>query len=55
MELLRNAGHPLPGDAADELMLARDGAMVGGDAGDPVSAIAALRRTVERVLRDAKA
>ena len=55
MELLRNAGHPLPGDAADELMLARDGAMVGGYAGDPVSAIAALRRTVERVLRDAKA
>ena len=53
MELLRNAGHPLPGDAADELMLARDGAMVGGYAGDPVSACAALRRTVERVLRDA--
>lgn len=50
MDLLRHAGHPLPGDAADELMLARDGAMVGGYSGDPVSSSAALRRAVERIV-----
>lgn len=54
MGLLRQAGHPLPGDAADELMLARDGAMVGGYAGDPISSTAALRRIVERILAEAK-
>ncbi len=47
--VLRDGGHPLPGDGADELLLARDGAMVGGYAGDPVSAAAALRRTVARI------
>ena len=52
-ELLRDAGHPLPGDAADDLMLARDGAMVGGYAGDSVSASAAFRRTTERVVKEA--
>ncbi|MDF2492619.1 MAG: TetR family transcriptional regulator [Microbacterium sp.] len=31
--LLQEAGHPLPGDGADELMLARDGAMAGAYAG----------------------
>lgn len=48
--LLRQAGHPLPGDAADELILARDGAMTGAYAGDPVSATAALQRVVARIL-----
>jgi AcrR family transcriptional regulator len=49
--LLQNLGHPLPGDAADELMLARDGAMSGGYAGDPIAASAALVRVAERVIR----
>lgn len=52
--LLRSAGNTLPGDAADELVLARDGAMAGGYAGDPVSASAALHRVVDRILADAR-
>src|SRR5690606_36069197 len=51
--LMRDAGHPRPGDAADDLMLARDGAMSGGYAGDPVAASAALVRAVDRVLAEA--
>ncbi len=51
----RALGHPLPGDAADELMLARDGAMSGGYAGDPIAAAAALTRTFERVVAEASA
>jgi AcrR family transcriptional regulator len=52
--LLQNMGHPLPGDAADELMLARDGAMSGGYAGDPIAASAALVRVAERVITTSK-
>jgi AcrR family transcriptional regulator len=48
--LLGEMGHPMPGDAADELMLAVDGATGGGYAGDPVAATTALGRVVERVL-----
>ncbi|MFJ4221651.1 TetR/AcrR family transcriptional regulator [Curtobacterium luteum] len=48
--LLQEAGHPLAGDGADELMLARDGAMTGAYAGDAIAATAALGRVVERVL-----
>ncbi|WNY33927.1 TetR/AcrR family transcriptional regulator [Curtobacterium flaccumfaciens] len=48
--LLHDAGHPLPGDGADELMLARDGAMAGAYAGDAIAATAALNRVVDRVL-----
>lgn len=51
--LTRALGHPLPGDAADELVLARDGAMSGGYAGDPVAASTALTRTYDRVLAEA--
>ncbi|MBC7723401.1 MAG: TetR/AcrR family transcriptional regulator [Burkholderiaceae bacterium] len=51
--LLRECGHPMPGDAADDLLLARDGAMTGGYAGDPVSTTAALARVVEHILTDA--
>jgi len=51
--LVQNIGHPMPGDAADELMLARDGAMSGGYAGDPIAASAALVRVTDRVIRDA--
>jgi AcrR family transcriptional regulator len=49
-DLLQDAGHPLPGDGADELMLARDGAMSGAYAGDSIAATAALGRVAERVL-----
>ena len=49
-DLLQDSGHPLPGDGADELMLARDGAMSGAYAGDAIAATAALGRVAERVL-----
>lgn len=51
--LLQNIGHPLAGDAADELMLARDGAMAGGYAGDPIAASAAFVRVADRVISGA--
>lgn len=51
--LMRALGHPMPGDAADDLVLARDGAMSGGYAGDPVAASAALVRTFDRVIAEA--
>ncbi|WP_309709399.1 TetR/AcrR family transcriptional regulator [Pseudolysinimonas sp.] len=51
--LTRALGHPLPGDAADELVLARDGAMSGGYAGDPIAASHALTRTFDRVSAEA--
>ena len=52
--LLRQIGHPLPGDAADDLMLARDGAMSGGYAGDAIAAGAALTRMYDRTLTAAR-
>ncbi|MGV8913687.1 MAG: TetR/AcrR family transcriptional regulator [Rhodoglobus sp.] len=51
-ELMRGAGHPFPGDAADELMLAKDGALAGGYAGDTIAAGAAMARVVKRVLAE---
>ncbi len=54
VDLLREAGHSMPGDAADELVLGRDGAMAGGYAGDPISASAALTRVVGRILDDTR-
>jgi AcrR family transcriptional regulator len=48
--LLSAMGHPMPGDAADELMLAMDGAQSGGYAGDPIAASAALNRVFERTV-----
>jgi len=53
-ELLREIGHPLPGEAADDLTLALDGAMSGAYAGDAVAATTALQRAFERVLAEAK-
>lgn len=50
VELLREAGHPMPGDAADELILLRDGAMMGGYTGDHIAASAALGRLGKRLL-----
>jgi AcrR family transcriptional regulator len=49
-DLLRRMDVPLPGDVADDLMLARDGAMIGSYVGDPVAVTAALRRRFARVL-----
>jgi AcrR family transcriptional regulator len=53
-QLLRALGHPLPGEAADDLVLARDGALTGGYAGDPIAASTALERAFERVLATAQ-
>ncbi len=53
-DLLSEIGHPMPGDGADEIILARDGALSGGYAGDPVAASAALGRIAERVLDAAR-
>jgi AcrR family transcriptional regulator len=53
-KLLADMGHPMPGDAADELMLACDGARGGGYAGDAIAATTALSRVIERVLDRAK-
>ena len=49
-DLLKELGHPLPGDGGDELVLARDGVMTGGYAGDPIAATTAFVRVVNRVL-----
>jgi AcrR family transcriptional regulator len=52
--LTRALGHPMPGDAADDLVLARDGAMSGGYAGDPIAASTALTRAFDRILAEAR-
>jgi AcrR family transcriptional regulator len=49
-DLLRSIGHPLPGDGGDELVLARDGAMTGGYASDPIAATTAFVRATDRIL-----
>lgn len=53
--LLSEAGHPLPGEGSDDFVLARDGAMAGGYAGDPIAAVGALRRAVDNILAATKA
>lgn len=52
-DLLKGMGHPVPGDAADELLLARDGALAGGYSGDSIAASAALVRITRRVFDEA--
>jgi AcrR family transcriptional regulator len=54
-ELLQDLGHRMPGDAADDIILARDGAMSGGYAGDPIAATASLSRITDQVIRAAVA
>ena len=49
-KLLTELGHPLPGDGGDELVLARDGVMTGGYAGDPIAATTAFLRIADRVV-----
>ena len=53
-QLLRRMGHPMSGEAADDLMLARDGAMTGGYAGDPIASTTALNRAFARVVSEAR-
>lgn len=53
--LLAQAGHPLPGEGADDFVIARDGAMFGGYAGDPIAAGGALRRAVDGIVAAAAA
>lgn len=48
--LLRRAGHPQPGAAADEFYLLRDGAMAGAYSGDAIAATSAFVRGAERIL-----
>ncbi len=48
--LLQRVGHPMPGEASDQLMVAYVGALSWGHVGDPVGASVAFRRSVERVL-----
>ncbi len=52
-EVLQDLGHRMPGDAADDFILARDGAMSGGYAGDPIAASASLSRITDQVIRAA--
>jgi AcrR family transcriptional regulator len=49
-DLLSQLGHRMPGDAADDVILARDGAMSGGYAGDPIAATASLTRIADHVI-----
>jgi AcrR family transcriptional regulator len=51
VDLFKEAGHAMPGDAADDFLLALDGALVGAYCGDAIAASTALRRTAERLLR----
>lgn len=53
--LLGQLGHPLPGEGADEFLLARDGAMIGSYAGDSIAAAGALQRIVEHILAETNA
>lgn len=52
-ELFAQLGHPRAVNAAEDYMLARDGAMIGGNAGDPIASANSLRRTVYRVIDEA--
>ncbi len=51
--LLSELGHPLPGEGADDFLIAHDGAMAGGYAGDPIAASGALQRAAARILDEA--
>jgi len=53
VDLLTAMGHPRPAEGADDLLLARDGALSGGNVGDPAAASAALKRAFERTLAEA--
>ncbi|ROS59689.1 TetR family transcriptional regulator [Frigoribacterium sp. PhB160] len=48
--LFKDAGHAMPGDAADDFLLALDGAESGAYCGDAIAATASLRRAADRLL-----
>lgn len=50
---LAQMSHPMPGEAADELVLAYDGAMAWSHVGDVIAASAALRRVFDRIIAQA--
>jgi len=50
VDLFKDAGHAMPGDAADDFLLAYDGAQVGAYCGDAIAAAASLRRAADRLL-----
>jgi AcrR family transcriptional regulator len=50
--LLRSAGHPTPADAADDLILARDGGMASIHGANLLAAVAAMRRAIDRTIRE---
>ena len=50
--LLQRLGHPLPGEAADQMMVAYVGALGWGYVGDPIGAAVAFRRSVEHIIDD---
>ncbi len=52
-DLLADIGHPLPGEGADEFMLARDGAMIGSYAGDSIAAAGAFQRVIDDIVETA--
>ncbi|HEY0259293.1 MAG TPA: TetR/AcrR family transcriptional regulator [Lacisediminihabitans sp.] len=54
VELFKAMGHSLPGEAGDDFLLLRDGAMTGGYAGDPIAATTAMQRAVERLIGEAR-
>ncbi|WP_181408470.1 TetR/AcrR family transcriptional regulator [Schumannella sp. 10F1B-5-1] len=49
-DALRELGHPMAGEAADDLVLARDGALSGAFSGDAIAAKSALQRSLDRTL-----
>jgi AcrR family transcriptional regulator len=53
-ELLRAAGHPQAGAAADEFLLLRDGAVTGAYAGDSIAAMSAFVRGTHRIIAEAR-
>lgn len=53
--LLGDLGHPLPGEGADDFLVAHDGGMAGGYAGDPIAAAGALQRTATHILDETDA
>lgn len=53
-ELLRDAGHPRPADAADDLVLARDGGMASPHGGNIIAAVVAMRRVILRTYDEIK-
>jgi AcrR family transcriptional regulator len=54
-ETLGRMGHPMPGEAADELVLAYGGAMAWSHVGDVVAAAAAVRRVFARIIGESPA